>query len=505
MKKKTERNIAIINILTGLMLQIVTIISGFIIPKIILKYFGSEANGLISSLNQILNFITLIEGGMTAVIIAKLYKPLKEEDNFKISQILVTAKKFYKKLGIIFIIYSVIVGLIYSNIEKGIFSRSYIILLTIILSFNLLIQYMFSLALRNILYADKKVYIISITQTIITIFNMIFAVISIKIYPSIHILKLVTGILYLIQPIVYYCYVCKNYKIDFNASDDKQLIQNRWDGFFVNTAHFIHTSTDLVVLTVFSDLATVSVYSIYMLVISGMKNLIIAMTNGITPIIGQAYVKENIEELNRKFSIYEDGMFFIVFILFTVAGILITPFVLLYTRDISDANYNQPLLGYILLITETLYLLILPHINLAYSADKFKEMTNPSWIEAMINIFCSIFAVIKFGIIGVAMGTLIAVVYRTIFQIKFTKNIIPLRKATYFYKKLFIYLMTSLIGILICINIFPIKQLNLLNWIEKGIIYTVILTFIYVIMNIIFNKNYRNKIKLILEKRRNRK
>ena len=43
------------------MLQFVTIISGFIIPRIILTTFGSEVNGLVSSLNQFLNYINLLK------------------------------------------------------------------------------------------------------------------------------------------------------------------------------------------------------------------------------------------------------------------------------------------------------------------------------------------------------------------------------------------------------------------------------------------------------------
>ena len=56
------KNITFINSISSLLLQMVTIISGFIIPRLILKTFGSEVNGLVSSLNQFLGYITLLEG-----------------------------------------------------------------------------------------------------------------------------------------------------------------------------------------------------------------------------------------------------------------------------------------------------------------------------------------------------------------------------------------------------------------------------------------------------------
>ena len=66
MPKNLDKMLEIAKVLT---LQVVTVISGFIIPKIILTNFGSSVNGLVSSLNQFLSYITLIEGGITGVVL----------------------------------------------------------------------------------------------------------------------------------------------------------------------------------------------------------------------------------------------------------------------------------------------------------------------------------------------------------------------------------------------------------------------------------------------------
>lgn len=87
----------LLSMISGLILQFFTIISGFILPKIILSYFGSEVNGLVSSLNQFLAYITLVEGGITGVILANLYKPLVDKDEKKLSSVLVTADSFLRK------------------------------------------------------------------------------------------------------------------------------------------------------------------------------------------------------------------------------------------------------------------------------------------------------------------------------------------------------------------------------------------------------------------------
>ena len=47
-----KNKITLLNIISNFTLQIVSILSGFIVPKLILSYFGSEVNGLISSISQ---------------------------------------------------------------------------------------------------------------------------------------------------------------------------------------------------------------------------------------------------------------------------------------------------------------------------------------------------------------------------------------------------------------------------------------------------------------------
>ena len=49
-----------------------------ILPYIIHKRnFGSEINGLVSSITQFLSFISLLEGGLGAVVLAELYLPIE--------------------------------------------------------------------------------------------------------------------------------------------------------------------------------------------------------------------------------------------------------------------------------------------------------------------------------------------------------------------------------------------------------------------------------------------
>ncbi len=482
-----KNKITLINMISTLLLQLITIVSGFIIPKIILSYFGSNVNGLVSSLTQFLNYIALVEGGITGVVMANLYKPLYKNDTKKISSIVKTTNIFYKKIGLIFIIYTIVLATVYPLAFNTDFSYVYVFSLTLILSLSLLIQYMFSLTFRNLLNADKKVYIVSFTQSGILILNIIFAIISVYLYPSIHLLKILTGFVYIIQPLIFNNYVKKHYTLDNNANPDNELLKSRWDGFAINVAAFIHNGTDIAVLTIFSNLGVVSVYSVYALVTSGLRQIVNSLTTGINPTIGQAYAKNDMKELNQKMDIYEYIIFILVFFLFTVGGLLITPFVMIYTKGITDANYYEPLFGALLLIAEAIYLLKLPHLNLAYSANKFKDITKPAFIEAFLNIIISVILVSKYGIIGVAVGTLVSMIYRMIFHIRYTNKLIENRKQWIFYRKLIIFVIGTLIGLGICYFIPQVKY-TIFSWIIHAIIYSIIFAIIYSIISVLFFK-----------------
>ena len=166
---KKIKSITVLNITFSVLLQAVTIVSGFIIPRIILTTFGSEANGLVSSLTQFLNYMALFEGGLSAVVLANLYKPLAEKDMEKASQVVATTRKFYNKLAIGFLIYTLALAVLYPIFTKSSFSFEYISLMTLILSINTFVRYAFSISLRLLLQADKKVYIISLTRLLLSL------------------------------------------------------------------------------------------------------------------------------------------------------------------------------------------------------------------------------------------------------------------------------------------------------------------------------------------------
>ena len=64
------------NLIFGFSSEILAILLGIVVPKLTLTSYGSEINGLLSSVTQIYSYITLLEAGIGTATLQALYKTL---------------------------------------------------------------------------------------------------------------------------------------------------------------------------------------------------------------------------------------------------------------------------------------------------------------------------------------------------------------------------------------------------------------------------------------------
>lgn len=457
------------NVITSILYQLVTVVYGLVVPRLILASFGSEVNGLASSLSQFLNYISLLEGGLSGVIMAALYKPLADKDYKKVNGVIKAADNFFKKIAIIFAAYTFLLAAVYPFFVSTSFSWGYIFSLTIIISASLFLQYFFSLSYRLLINADQKGYIVFSALILFTLLNFVLTLCVIKIWPEIHVLKAASALAFTVQPIVFHRYVKKNYPLVDGVEPDKDAIAQRWDGFGQNIAFFIHSNTDIVVLTIFSTLSNISVYAVYMLVVNALKTLVSAISSSLAPSLGNSLARMSNEESNKLFDSYEFGLSVITTFAFTCGALLVTPFVQVYTRGITDANYFQPIFGYLMMAAEAVYCFRDPYVSVAYVSGKYKETAKFAYIEAVVNIVISVILVSKFGLVGVAVGTLIAMAYRMIaHMIYLQQNLIkrPIRKSL---KCMAVFTSISIVSFLLATKFINMQVSGYLDWVLKAV------------------------------------
>ena len=493
---------ALRNSVFSLLLQTVSIVCGVILPRLILSHYGSAVNAACGSITQFLGYIVLFEAGVGGVVRAALYKPLASNDASAVSAILRATDIFFRKIAWLFVGFAVALACVYPFFVREHFDFLYTSTLVLIIAGSTFVQYYFGMSRQVLLQADQRRYITSVLQIISIILNTVLAVVLIRLGCSIHVVKLGTTIAYAVRPFLLRLYVQKKYKPDVRALPDNTAIRQRWDGLGQHAAFFLHTNTDVVVLTLFSGVlrnlpfTDVSVYTIYYGVVSGVEKIVVAFSSGMEAAFGNMLANRETDALQRNFRVYEFFSFTLTTILFTCAGLLILPFIGVYTRGVTDADYHRPLFAVLLTLAEAVYCIRIPYNNVTFAAGHYRQTRNAAFLEAGVNIVGSIVLVIPFGLCGVAIATLLAMTVRTVhFAVYLSKNILhtPIRA---FFGRCAVFALSAALSVA-CMRLIPLGEVrSYWDWGLQGLATFAVCTGITLAFGLLF---YRKDMRALLQ------
>ena len=479
----------IYNSISPLIYQITIIICGFILPRLILNHFGTEINGLVNSISQFLGIIAFLELGMGAVVQSSLYKPLADKDIISVSKVIVSADKFFRRLGYILAVYVVAMIFFYPMLVKQNFSFTFTATLIIAISIRFFAQYFFGIVNRLLLFADQKAYVLYITLTVAFICNTLACYMLIAFGCSIQVVYGMTSIIFILQPLIIHIYIKRNYLLNRNIHYNVEPIKQKWNGIAQHIVSVILTGSDNIVLTMFSTLVNVSIYSIYYLPMNGAKMIIMSMISGIQALIGNLWAKQDLAELRKVFAWTEWLIHTGTTLIFTLTAVLIVPFVQVYTHGVNDADYVQPLFGILLVVANSGHCLRLPYNIMILAAGHYKQTQHNYIIAAVMNVAISIICVKHFGLIGVALGTLAAMVYQTVWMAWYnSKNFIQWSMKNFF--KQIVVDAVSAVGIAFFTSCFALSSVNYISWIVLSIKVTIVGLLVIVAINAIFYRRY---------------
>lgn len=461
-----------------------------------LSYYGSEVNGLVNSITQFLQIIAFLDLGVGAVVRSSLYKPLADGDNGQISCVLKSASCFFQRIAQVLLIYVIILIIIYPQIANQNFGFLYTATLIVAMSISSFAQYYFGVVNRLLLLADQRGYVQYNIQTVTLMLNTIACTVLIVCGVSIQVVKLTTSLIYILRPLGFKLYVDRHYNIDRKIRYSCEPIKQKWNGVTQHVAAVVLDGTDSIVLTVFATLSDVSIYSVYHMVVYGVKQLFVSMTNGIQSLIGELWAKHEIEELHKFFGWVEWVIHTGVVFIFGCTVSLILPFVSVYTKGITDTNYLQPMFAVLIVAANGCHCLRIPYNLMILAGGHYKQTQSNYIIAAVLNLGLSIVFVKYAGLIGVAIGTLVAMLYQTIWMAYYdSKNLIqwPFRK---FMKQCFVDFL-SLAIIFLGTNLMNLHSGNYFEWFVCAVKTALFVTIVVAVINEIF---YHDKINQLIEK-----
>lgn len=485
------------NTITSIIYQIIVIACGFILPRAILSCYGSEVNGLVNSITQFLSIVALMEMGVGSAVSSTLYKPLAEKNWKKVSETITAACSFFNKFAIGLLVYVIILSLVYPYINNGKFDHIYTASLIIIISANSFSQFYIGVVDNILLSADQKSYITYVSQAISHLANTVLCVVFIKLGFGIHIVKSITAAIYIIRPLIVKAYINRHYPINKHIKCEIEPLKQKWNAIAQHISECVLDFTDVMVLTVFATLADVSVYSVYNLIVFNVKQFFLTGTYGTMSLMGNLWACNEKEKLYDFFDKMEFFIHVAVIAIYGCTYVLIIPFITVYTYGVNGANYIQPVFAFLICLAHVMNCLRLPCFILIKAVGHYKQTQNYFIIAAFMNITISILLVKQFGLVGVAIGTLISMLYQTVCLTGYCYKNILKRPYKIFVKQMGIDIVVYIL-IIISTRWVQLSSVSYISWIVLAVIVAVIVFSITFTVNLLLEPTKMKSICRIL-------
>jgi len=429
--------------------------------------------GLDGLFTNILSMLSLTELGIGTAISFSLYKPLAENDNKKISEIMTMFKKIYILIGVVVLLVGLAIMPILPYFTKGYeYNDLYLIYLLYLINTasSYLIVYKETLVIAD--QREHKLFPFRVGFLIVLYILQIVFLIKTK---DFIVYLIINFVVKLVQNITTNIYIGKLYnKVDFNCKEKidkktkKEIALNIKHLFTGKLGDYLLNGTDNIIISAI-DIGLTGIYSNYLSIVGIMKTVMNAIYNGVVSSMGNLVATEDKSVQENVFNISN-------FICFAISGFITLELIYLFNPFISIWIGNEYLVPFWMVIVISLnfyfysQMVSLDSMKIAsgvYNIDRFVPL-----IQAGVNLAISIVLGNIIGLGGVILGTLISyltigVIFKPYLLYKYAFNEKPYK----YYLNQIKYLLVLGLSYGICFYCFTNIQLSgFLAIFVKGII-----------------------------------
>ncbi len=495
MKIDRKRN-AIAGTMTGTVLKIFQILIPFIIRTIFIRTLGIDYLGLNSLFTSILQVLNLAELGVSSALVFSMYKPIAEDDQEKICQLMNLYKVYYRIIGLIIlgiglVLLPFIPKLISGDVPSDI--NIYVIYLMNLMA-TVLSYWLF--AYRNSLFTAHQRNDVVNTITIFTSFTtyalQIVSLLTLKnyyLYLGINIFgQILLNIVTAIASKKFY----PQYKPEGKLpKEERRAIMTKVrDLFTAKIGGVINNSADTIVISAFIGLELVAIYQNYYYIVSSIMAFFTIFYNACTAGIGNSLIVRN-EDENRQllFNINHINFMALNFCC-TSLVCLYQPFMKLWVGEEYMLDFSFVILFAIYLFAEEVArpMIYFKDAGGIWKEDRFRPLTS-----ALVNLILNLILVQFIGLYGIIISTICAFLFVSLpwVIVNINKCLFPINIKKYIkkfagYTLLIIFDVTLTYGI--C-NLISISS-DILTLVVRALICIVVPNTIF---SAVFNKTKENQ------------
>lgn len=490
------------NLVSSLVYQVVLISLSFLLPRLYLENFGSEVNGVLSTIKQIFTYMCLLEAGVGLATTQALYKKIGKEDHDSLNSILSATNSYYIKTGVVYLAIVLVIAAVYAYIIPTSINSHILFLIILLNAIPALFSYFIAAKYRILMEVDGRKYVINNSETALQILSNIGKILVLLLTDSLILIQLVYCLIAIGQLTFLYFYAKRRYSwLNLKAKPDFEAISQKNSVLVHQLSGMVFNNTDIILISVLCDFKAVSVYSIYNMFFAQVQNFIASVVSGFNFALAQLFHADR-KRFNEVFTVYETVYIMATCIIYTLMAVFLLPLIQIYTGGIDDASYTNALLVFLFVIMNLLANGKLPTNSVIEYSESFQKTRSHAIWEMVINISVSVVAIIYLGICGAIFGTIAALIYRSIIMIYYVNRKVLLRSQMCTYK---IWLVNGVVFALIMIIFFvdSFSNMSFLQLLINGILHSLWIVPLYIVANIIFNKKaFKTALELIKEKKK---
>ena len=475
------------NLISSLVYQVVLIAVSFLLPRLYLENFGSEVNGILSTIKQIFSYLLLLEAGVGLASTQALYKRIGERDHKGASAVLSATRVYYIRTGIIYSAIVLIVAIVYAYVIPTSINNNVLFFIIILNAIPAVFSYFVQAKYRILMEVDGRKYVINSADTILQLVSNAAKILVLLLSDSLILIQTVYCIIYLAQLVFLYIYAKRRYKwLDLKTKPDFAAVSQKNSVLVHQLSGMVFNNTDVILISVLCDFKAVSIYSIYNIFFAQVQNFITSVVSSFNFALGQLFHTDR-AEFDRIYDMYEVFYVMITFIVYTLMAVFLLPLIQIYTSGINDAEYtNAPLLFLFTLMSLFANAKLPANSIIEYSGEFQRTRAYAVW-EMVINITLSIAAILYMGICGAILGSAAALLYRGIVTIYYSNSKILKRSQMCTYKVL-ITNGAVFAGIMALLFVDRFEYVGFWRLLGLGFIHSIWIVGSYLLVNFIFNR-----------------
>lgn len=412
MKLSQNRNRSSLNnAITAVGLTLVNGLLGIVVTNFVTAHFGSDFNGLNSTVNQIVNILLILEGGFTVASNVALFAPLSRQDTATVNGILSATRQKFRKAGILFLIIGLAVAVVYGFVAQSHLPWEFIFTLVVMTVVPAAFNLYYATTYRVLLQTQQKEYIISLFTILTVGLGHVANIGMILMNGPMWMVRCNTMIFTLLNSLLIAGYVKKQTPfLNLAVKARPELIKGTGDIMAQKITGVIYQAAPMVFITIAIDTVTASIYGAYNMVFQMLKTLLHSVIDAPRHSLGQFITERDKKDVWPVFAQYQYIAFLAIFVALTTCCVLILPFIKLYSAGFTDANYYDAAIALMMVCIATVEMIHIPSGHLLNMAGLFRVSRNFQLISCIVLVISMIVGGMLWGVYGMLIAILLCAV-----------------------------------------------------------------------------------------------